>query len=305
MTLAIDLGISLAAISFLVAWLLVIAWADFDHPAHALTWAVAFCCFGGSWLLALAHTAIGSSVALELALLTVPAVGTGLTCFAFHQRGGNHAAWRPIAITVGLVCVMSVTLLFVTGMLGIAALPYSLLNAAACWYASGSLVGRRKGERTAERLTLLWLRGLALIFLLLFGARMLRILGGNGDEPLLRMLYMAPILPAILTGLGLFAVLLLTADLADQSRRLAGTDMLTGLLNRRGFDEAALALLDSAHRHDRVLCLAVIDIDRFKQVNDRFGHLTELPLRHDSLAIEYHNPRHAKDMSFLDDRQAA
>ena len=270
---AIDLGIALAAISFLFAWLLVFAGADFGRPAHALTWAVAFCCFGGSWILALAYALVGPSLAVDLGLLTLPAMGTGLTCFAFHQRGGNWTAWRPIAIVIGVVFSVSILILFVTVQFEIAALPYSPLNAAGCWYASDALVGRRKGERAAERLTLYWLRGLSLIFLLLFVARILRILYGSGDEPLLRMIYLAPVLPAILTGLGLFAVLLLTADLADQSRRLAGTDMLTGLLNRRGFDEAALALFDSALRNDRALCLAVIDIDRFKEVNDRFGHL--------------------------------
>jgi diguanylate cyclase (GGDEF)-like protein len=48
---------------------------------------------------------------------------------------------------------------------------------------------------------------------------------------------------------------------------------LTGLLRR----EAALAILDTeidrAHRHDRPLTVALADIDHFKQINDRFGHL--------------------------------
>lgn len=54
--------------------------------------------------------------------------------------------------------------------------------------------------------------------------------------------------------------------------RMSRTDPLTGLLNRRGFDEAATALLARAaadrHRVVAVMC----DIDRFKVINDRYGH---------------------------------
>ncbi|WP_404709875.1 GGDEF domain-containing protein [Sphingomonas sp. MMS24-J13] len=80
------------------------------------------------------------------------------------------------------------------------------------------------------------------------------------------------LMPGIVTGIGLFTIILLAADLADQARRLAATDMLTGLLNRRGFEEAARALIASARRHGRSVAVVVINVDRFKQVNDRFGH---------------------------------
>ncbi len=49
-------------------------------------------------------------------------------------------------------------------------------------------------------------------------------------------------------------------------------DPLTGLLNRRGFDETATRELRRASRYSRPLAFALIDIDRFKQVNDTFGH---------------------------------
>jgi diguanylate cyclase (GGDEF)-like protein len=80
------------------------------------------------------------------------------------------------------------------------------------------------------------------------------------------------VMPAALVGIGLFAIILLTADLADRARRLAATDMLTGLLNRRGFEERGGALFDSARAQGRAMVLALMDLDRFKLVNDRFGH---------------------------------
>ena len=59
--------------------------------------------------------------------------------------------------------------------------------------------------------------------------------------------------------------------------RLAGearVDGLTGLLNRRGFVEAAKAELSRARRSGRTLGFVSFDIDHFKSVNDEFGHDT-------------------------------
>ena len=48
---------------------------------------------------------------------------------------------------------------------------------------------------------------------------------------------------------------------------------LTGLYNRRHFQERFAAEVSVAHRHNRPLCLLMIDVDFFKRVNDRYGHL--------------------------------
>lgn len=52
----------------------------------------------------------------------------------------------------------------------------------------------------------------------------------------------------------------------------AQTDVLTGLNNRRAFYERAEQLFAYCQRHQRALCALILDIDHFKQVNDRFGH---------------------------------
>jgi len=54
--------------------------------------------------------------------------------------------------------------------------------------------------------------------------------------------------------------------------RISRTDQLTGLLNRRGFDEAAIAALEKAHRENLPAVALMCDIDRFKTINDQFGH---------------------------------
>ncbi len=62
-------------------------------------------------------------------------------------------------------------------------------------------------------------------------------------------------------------------ELANRElERLANTDTLTGLSNRRHFTATLEAELRRALRHERPLSLIVLDLDRFKQVNDQHGH---------------------------------
>jgi diguanylate cyclase (GGDEF)-like protein len=58
-----------------------------------------------------------------------------------------------------------------------------------------------------------------------------------------------------------------------EARQLADLDALTGLHNRRYFHETLARECSRAHRYDRQLALVVVDIDDFKSINDRIGHL--------------------------------
>ncbi|MES0371623.1 MAG: diguanylate cyclase [Mariprofundaceae bacterium] len=58
----------------------------------------------------------------------------------------------------------------------------------------------------------------------------------------------------------------------EKLKHLATTDELTGTLNRRSIYMNAKQGLAQAKRHDRFLCLLMIDIDHFKQINDTYGH---------------------------------
>jgi diguanylate cyclase (GGDEF)-like protein/PAS domain S-box-containing protein len=60
--------------------------------------------------------------------------------------------------------------------------------------------------------------------------------------------------------------------LLERLRDLARTDPLTGLANRRLWDERFAIELARAARYERPLCLAAIDLDRFKPYNDTHGH---------------------------------
>jgi len=58
-----------------------------------------------------------------------------------------------------------------------------------------------------------------------------------------------------------------------QLRSDAGTDALTGLANRRAFDDRLAGLLRGQRERDALFSLLMLDLDRFKTYNDDFGHL--------------------------------
>jgi diguanylate cyclase (GGDEF)-like protein len=68
------------------------------------------------------------------------------------------------------------------------------------------------------------------------------------------------------------AITIQRTDLLVQLQATARTDALTGLPNRRVWDEDLDRELARARRHGGNLCLAMLDLDRFKAFNDHHGH---------------------------------
>ncbi len=89
--------------------------------------------------------------------------------------------------------------------------------------------------------------------------------------------------------LGLFALRLIAQRLQAEDRlrdardalhmanqrlqRIAAEDVLTGLGNRRAFDNRLAAEISRSHREHAALSLLLIDVDHFKPFNDHYGHL--------------------------------
>jgi diguanylate cyclase (GGDEF)-like protein len=72
----------------------------------------------------------------------------------------------------------------------------------------------------------------------------------------------------------LASVAVANADTRERLATQALTDPLTGLANRRAFDQRLIDETERALRHDRALSVMLVDVDHFKAINDRFGHAT-------------------------------
>jgi diguanylate cyclase (GGDEF)-like protein len=77
----------------------------------------------------------------------------------------------------------------------------------------------------------------------------------------------------VIVTVTIWSICLVLGHLSESLRRQADTDPLTGLLNRNGFLAAAIREHAIAVRSGNPLTLAVLDLDGFKQINDRRGHV--------------------------------
>ncbi len=64
------------------------------------------------------------------------------------------------------------------------------------------------------------------------------------------------------------------AMVLEKALAMASSDELTGLINRRGYYQRFEGELERARRHQTPLCVALLDVDFFKQFNDNYGHLS-------------------------------
>jgi diguanylate cyclase (GGDEF)-like protein len=91
-----------------------------------------------------------------------------------------------------------------------------------------------------------------------------------------------PMIATLLPVIGTTGFLLLCSDRIRRDwERAASTDYLTGLANRRTLAAAGELGLRTARAGNGRLAVAVIDIDHFKSINDRYGHdIGDLALQH-------------------------
>jgi len=75
---------------------------------------------------------------------------------------------------------------------------------------------------------------------------------------------------ALIVATGMFSTAL--ARMGERQRREAQLDSLTGCLNRRSFDEQFVKEAERSRRLGLGIAVLFLDLDRFKELNDRFGH---------------------------------
>jgi diguanylate cyclase (GGDEF)-like protein len=116
--------------------------------------------------------------------------------------------------------------------------------------------------RSHALLQIAWIAGL-------YGAALDVARPAGGD---LITLWTVTMIGLLLAGLVIARMRDRTDDLVERLRQAARTDALTGLLNRRAFDERLEQELARAQRTRRPFVVLLGDLDRFKEINDHYGH---------------------------------
>jgi len=263
-------AIALMLISAMLGVMMVVAWRRFDRPAHALTWGAAFGLGAAMFAARIVY-----DLANPYAMLLMSGLGMGtaiLLAVGHRQRVGlPHGLPLLMAGWVGAILLLAgCTLIW----------PHiGLQRAIAPGYAAIMILLAMRALKPAGRgPTAIEIAGMVVLGIFLAIEMVSFALGlaqGAAGDPHWSAIYRAArilVLPAAYSCVGIFLVFLLADDLATRMRRLAATDALTGIANRRGFEERAAGEMARSVRRHQPLAIVIADIDRFKAINDRFGH---------------------------------
>jgi len=259
--------------SLVLAAALGVAWRSFGYPRHTLSWALAFAVAavetGVTAAIALWPTiALIKQLDLLLTLLAPALVATGARQRAApgsRERGAILAV--PVAWAILGPAGLSVALEPYVNALAFA------FSAAMFTIATLALKPARRETEPAEWMAIISFGTFALIEAVLAGLVFVHAARPGDDDFILiaRQLYLIGH-PSMSVTAGIAVILLSASDLAVQLRALAANDPLTGVLNRRGFQDGATRAIANARRHHQSIAVCIADIDHFKAINDRFGH---------------------------------
>jgi diguanylate cyclase (GGDEF)-like protein len=266
------LAVALFLISAMLSVMMGIAWRRFGKPPHALTWGVAFALSACMFALRIGVAPNDGHALLWLTVSSLGMVSAVFLTVGHRQRVGIKpglgflfGGWLVAMLALGYFTLISPHLGMQRGIgPGYATLVLAL--------------GIHALLQVDRRLTAIELSGICVLGALglIQGASFLFAIlqGPGGNESWMELYRDLRVLglPAAHACVGIFLVFLLADDLASEMRQLAITDPLTGIFNRRGFEEAAEGEIARAIRRRQPLAIVIADIDRFKAINDAYGH---------------------------------
>jgi len=263
---------SLMVISAVLSLSFFMAWRNFGREQHALTWSAAF--FAGTlqWM-CMVNAELFPTI--EAYLLMEGALSMALVTFGIRGHCQRTKCKRlpknlwPYVLPIYGVIVWHIA---VDPHIGIrmAVVPaYAALTLAASSY---MILKYRDDTRPAE-----WAVAIALGVwsLTQAGVASLAYLQGPTGNEAIHAAYLHfnfLTLPAMYVATSMLIILMMASDISAKLKKIAIQDQLTGLLNRRGFEEYGSRAFAAARRAESPMSVIMTDIDRFKYINDKYGH---------------------------------
>lgn len=280
--------IALTFTAAMLAAVMLIAWRSFGRPRHALVWAIAFSVATCEWFVNLLMRLYADDNALLYASIAgLSCLSNALIAIGFVQRIRTQASMLPLLLAAAAAALLIALVTFVIPHRGIRDAIWLFFGGLMMVISAANVARSLPAATLPERATALMLVLFAAIG---FGTAAVALgqgASGQGEGLALFRSVLVLLYPLAFIGVGLFAVFLVAVDLAENMRMLATSDVLTGIYNRRGFEDAAERAIRNAQRQRQPLAVVVADIDNFKAVNDRYGHSAgDRALRHFASRLE-------------------
>lgn len=250
-----------------------LAWLHFGRQRHALSWALAYGGGAVQWAINAVMLMLAPGHPLPIIVGTLLVLTTSsLIAIGCRQRAGLRPHFRRFALAAAIAGIAITLTVTVFPWFGLRVVIANLYVAAMIPIALAATWPRNRKARAPEIafMVMLVIFGVYQLVLAAVGFAIGPDADPQGIDRYRSILVLG--LPPVHIGTGIAALFLLAGDLADSVRSLVTRDPLTGSLNRRGIEQAAVGAIANARRNGRPLTLVIGDIDRFKAINDRFGH---------------------------------
>lgn len=263
---------SLMVISAALSLTFFMAWRNFGRKSHALTWSVAFLAGSLQWLCSLNADVFPNTEAYLLveSALSMVLVTLGLRghCQRTKCKFLPKNLW-PYVLSVYAIIAWHIA---VDPHVGIRMTVVPAFAALTMLLSAYMILTHRERTRPAEWVVAI---GLGVFAITQVGAASLAFMqGATGDESIAAAYrhFNFLTLPAGYVVTSMLIILMMASDISAKLKKMAVQDQLTGLLNRRGFEEYGSRAFAVARRTGQSMSVIMTDIDRFKYINDKFGH---------------------------------
>ena len=273
--------VALTLTSAIISITFFIAWKTLGNKPYALSWCVAFLAATCQWFLNLAMSVFPNFASYWITVNGLAVVVITLGLQGHCQRTNCNRLPKNLWPYAGLVYAAVIWITVVEQHIGLAIAFLPGVAALTLFASAAMIVRHREQTRPAEwaAATCIFVFGIAQL-----ATSAVALMQGPAGDQAYRDLYMHfnfMTLPAGYTGMAIFVIFMMASDLSEELKELAVRDQLTGLLNRRGFAEQGAAAYSFSRRTGRPVSVIMTDVDRFKDINDEFGHAAgDAALRH-------------------------
>jgi diguanylate cyclase (GGDEF)-like protein len=258
--------------SFTLSIIFFMAWKTQGEKPYALSWSVGFLGATGQWFFNLVSNWFTLH---ETHWLTVNAFAMVLITLGIRghcQRTQCQRLPKNLWPYAGMIYAGIVWTTVIDPHVGISMALVPASASATLFVSALMIIRHREVSRAAE-----WAAAASMVLFAItqgIAAVMALLQGAAGDEAYQSLFvhYNFLMLPSGYMAMGMFIVFMLASDLSEQMKEIAVRDQLTGVLNRRGLDEQGTAAYATSQRNNLPISVIMTDIDRFKYINDEYGH---------------------------------